>query len=65
MLNKLLQQAQKDGYQTLDDLPYDYSFGGRNKTVSMLAAAKEHDIIAIMANQYSENPHSMSIERAR
>jgi hypothetical protein len=31
----------------------------------MLAAAKEHDIVAIMANQYAENPHSMSVERAR
>jgi hypothetical protein len=31
----------------------------------MLAAAKEHDIGAIMANTYSENPHSMSVERAR
>jgi|LauGreDrversion4_2_1035121.scaffolds.fasta_scaffold82307_1 hypothetical protein len=65
MLQKLLQQAQRDGYQTLEDLPYDYSFGGRKKTGSMLAAAKEHDIVAIMANQYSENPHSMSVERAR
>ena len=31
----------------------------------MLAAAKEHDLVAIIANQYSENPHSMSVERAR
>ena len=31
----------------------------------MLAAAKEHDIVAIMANQYSENPHRLTIEYAR
>jgi hypothetical protein len=31
----------------------------------MLAAAKEHDIVAIMAGQYAENPHSMTVERAR
>lgn len=31
----------------------------------MLAAAREHDIVAIMANQYAENPHKMSIEHAR
>ncbi len=31
----------------------------------MLAAAREHDIVAIMANTYAENPHSMSVERAR
>jgi hypothetical protein len=65
MLQKLLQQAQRDGFQTLEDLPYDYAFGGRKRTGSMLAAAKEHDLVAIMANQYSENPHSMSVERAR
>lgn len=65
MLNKLLQQAHKDGYHTLDELPYDYSFGGRKRTGSMLAAAREHDIVAIMGNQYSDNVHSMSVERAR
>jgi hypothetical protein len=50
MLNKLLAKAQKDGYQTLEELPFDYSFGGRKHTGSMLAAAKDHDIVAIMAN---------------
>lgn len=65
MLNKLLQQAQRDGYQTLDDLPYDYAYGGRKRTGSMLAAAREHDIGKIMANTYSDNPHSVSVERAR
>jgi len=65
MLNKLLQQAHKDGYQTIDELPYDYAYGGRKRTGSMLAAAKEHDMVAIMANTYCENPHSMSVERAR
>lgn len=65
MLNKLLQQAQRDGYQTLDDIPYDYAYGGRKRTGSMLAAAREHDIDKIMANAYSDNPHSVSVERAR
>lgn len=31
----------------------------------MLAAAKEHDIVAIMANEYAENAGRMTIERAR
>lgn len=31
----------------------------------MLAASKQHDITAIIANSYSENPHRMSIEQAR
>lgn len=31
----------------------------------MLAAANDHDIVAIMANTYAQNPHSMSVERAR
>jgi hypothetical protein len=65
MLNKLLEKAVKNGYQTSEDLPEDYSFGGRKRTGTMLAAAKDHDILAIMANEYAENPHSMSVERAR
>lgn len=31
----------------------------------MLAAAREHDIVAIMANQYAENPNRLTIEHAR
>jgi len=31
----------------------------------MLAASKQHDITAIIANSYSENPHRISIEHAR
>ena len=46
-------------------MPGNYSFGERKGTGSMLAAAREHDIIAIMANQYAENPHKLSIEHAR
>ena len=65
LLNKLLQNAHKEGFNTMQDLPSDYSFGGRNRTGSMLAAAKDHDIVAIMANQFGENPHRLSIDQAR
>lgn len=65
LLNKLYAQAQKDGFQTFADLPPTYSFGERKRTGSMLAAARDHDIVAIMANQYAENPHKVSIEHAR
>lgn len=49
----------------MDDIPYDYAYGGRKRTGSMLAAAREHDIGKIMSGSYSDNPHSMSVERAR
>jgi hypothetical protein len=50
LLSKLFANAQKDGFQTYADLPSTYSFGERKRTGSMLAAAREHDIVAIMAN---------------
>ena len=30
----------------------------------MIAASREHDIIAILGNQYSENPNRLTIEHA-
>jgi len=65
MLNKLLNQAHKNGYKTFEDLPEDYVFGERKGTGTMLAAAQQHDLGAILGNQFAENPFSMSIEQAR
>lgn len=50
MLNKLLESAHKNGFQTYEDLPEDYIFGERKRTGTMLAAARDHDIVAIMGN---------------
>lgn len=65
MLNKLLNQAHKNGYKTFEDLPDDYVFGERKGTGTMLAAAQQHDLGAILGNQFADNPFSMSIEQAR
>jgi len=62
MLNKLLESAHKNGFQTYEDLPEDYIFGERKRTGTMLAAARDHDIVAIMGNQYADNPFSVSLE---
>lgn len=57
MQKRFLRSAHKEGFRTVTDLPETHSFGR--------SYSRDHDMVALLTNSYSEDLKKVSIEELR